>query len=48
MTIKHLSPDLRIIVVSGLRVVYIIINMRITYNTFITYYAVFSWWVSLL
>jgi len=46
MTIKHLSPHLGIIVVSGLRVIYTIITMRITYDIFITYYVVLSLWVS--
>ena len=35
-TIKHLSPHLGIIVVSGLRVVYTIIIVRISYDIFIT------------
>jgi len=39
--IKHLSPHLRMIVVSGLRVIYTIIIVRISYDIFITYYVVF-------
>lgn len=46
MATKHLSPHLEIIVVSGLRVMYIIIIMRISYDNFITYYVVFSQWVN--
>jgi len=46
ITTKHLSPHLGIIVVSGLRVIYIIINVRISYDIFITYYIVFSRWVN--
>jgi len=46
MTIKHLSPHLGIIVVSGLRAACTIITMRISYDTFITYYVVFSWQVN--
>ncbi|AES75532.2 NB-ARC domain disease resistance protein [Medicago truncatula] len=42
MTTKHLSPHLEIIVVSGLRAIYIIIIVRISYDNFITYYVVFS------
>jgi len=36
MTIKHLSPYLGVVVVSGLRVIYTIITMRISYDIFIT------------
>ena len=46
MTIKHLSPHLGIIVVSGLIVIYIIITVRISYDIFITYYVSFSRWVN--
>jgi len=46
MIIEHLSPYLGIIVVSGQRVVYAIIIVRISYDTFITYYVVFSRWVN--
>ena len=34
MAIKHLSPHLGIIVVSGLRVIYTIITVRISYDIF--------------
>jgi len=46
MAIKHLSPHLGIILVSGLRVIYTIITVRISYDIFITYYVVFSRWVN--
>ena len=46
MATKHLSPHLGIIVVSGLRVIYTIITVRISYDNFITYYVVFSRWVN--
>jgi len=42
MTIKHLSSHLYIIVVSDLKVIYIIITVRISYDIFIKYYVVFS------
>jgi len=48
ITIKHLSTHLGIIVVSGLRVIYTIIIVRISYDNFITYYVVFSQWVDLV
>lgn len=48
ITVKHFSPYIRILVVSGLIVVYIIFTIRISYDTFITYYVVFSWWVNLV
>jgi len=47
MATKHLSPHLGIIVVSGLRVIYTIIIVRISYDNFITYYVVFSQWFNL-
>jgi len=46
MATKHLSPHLGNIVVSGLRVIYTIIIVRISYDNFITYYVVFSQWVN--
>jgi len=46
MTTKHLSPHIEIIVVSGLRVIYSIITVRISYDIFITYYVVLSRWVN--
>jgi len=48
MTIKHFSQHLGIIVVSSLRVIYITITMRISYDIFIIYYVVFSRWVNLV
>ncbi|KEH16154.1 hypothetical protein MTR_0297s0010 [Medicago truncatula] len=45
MATKYLSPHLGIRVVSGLRVIYTIIIVRISYDNFITYYVVFSRWV---
>jgi hypothetical protein len=46
MAIKHLTPHLGIIVVSGLRVIYTIITVIISYDIFITDYVVFSRWVN--
>jgi len=46
MATKHLSHHLGIIVVSGLRVIYTITIVRISYDNFITYYVVFSQWVN--
>ena len=46
MATRHLNPHLEIIVVSGLRAIYIIIIVRISYDNFITYYVVFSQWVN--
>jgi len=48
MTIKYLSPHLGIIMVSGLRAIYTIITVIISYAIFITNYVVFSRWVNLL
>jgi len=48
MKIKYLSPRLGIIAVTDLRVVYTIITMRITYDTFITCYVTFLWCVYLV
>jgi len=42
MATKHLSPHRGIIVVLGLRVIYTIIIVRISYDNFITYYVVFT------
>jgi hypothetical protein len=39
---RAVTPHLGIIVVSGQRVIYTIITMRVSYDTFITYYLVLS------
>jgi len=46
METKHLSPHVGIIVVSGLKAIYTIIILRISYDNLITYYVVFSLWVN--
>lgn len=47
-SLKHLSLHLESIVVSSRRMVYAIITQRITYDTCMIFYVVFSWWVNLL
>jgi len=46
MATNHLSPHVGIIVVSGLRAIYTIIIVIISYDNLITYYVVFSLWVN--
>ena len=44
--IKYLTPHLGSIMVSGWKVIYTSITMRIAYDTCIINYVVLSWWVT--